>query len=349
MLALWTLSILSVFAITTGYQVRQRITLADRIDLRSWLHGIAEAGVDQAIAELKKIDPTGGYDPLTDWASNPKVFRHAPAADGNFTVSYDVLDSDGTVKTRYGPRDEESKINLNSADARVISKVLQMGAGLDEDKANEIAFSVMDWRDSDSFLSDPNFDAEDSYYEDLKIPYGAKDRPFEVLAELLLVRGMTPEIFEKVKGKVTIYGAKAVNINTAAKETLMALGLEEQLADKIITYRKGTDREEPSADDRAFTDPGSIVTALAKEQLSGADQAVLNDLAAKGLLSVLSSVFHIHSAGALPGKKMALEIDTVVDRKGKILFWSAGIPRRMSAEEIKSIETEEAAAQEEAA
>lgn len=342
MVALWALTILSMFAVTAGYQVRQRITLADRIDMRNWLHGIAEGGVDQAIAELKKIDPTDGYDPMSDWAFNPTLFKHVPAPGGGaFAVFYQALSRDGTVEIKFGPQDEAGKLNLNFAQARAISRLFQLAAGLDEDKANEIAYAVVDWRDTDAFLSDPMHGAEGSYYEDLDISYTAKNRPLEVLDELLLLHGMTPEIFEQVKNEVTMYGKGPVNINTASKNVLMALGIEEQLADKILKYRRGPDGKEPSVDDEVFMQASSVFDTLINQQPSGADQAVLNNLAEQNLIGVASNAFHIHSVGELPGKKEALEIDAVVERKGKILYWSAGGPRKMSEEEIKNMTSQE--------
>ena len=54
------------------------------------------------------------------------------------------------------------------------------------------------------------------------------------LDEILLVKGMNKEIYDKLINFVTIYGDGAVNINTASKEVLEALGLADSLVDKIL-------------------------------------------------------------------------------------------------------------------
>ena len=55
----------------------------------------------------------------------------------------------------------------------------------------------------------------------------------EVLDELLLVKGVTRDIFDKVKDRVTVYGTGQVNINTAGMRVLQSLGMSEELAEKI--------------------------------------------------------------------------------------------------------------------
>jgi hypothetical protein len=57
---------------------------------------------------------------------------------------------------------------------------------------DDLAVAIMDWRDEDSDIS--NFGAENEYYLSLPQPYYCKNAPFEVLEEILLVRGATPEL-----------------------------------------------------------------------------------------------------------------------------------------------------------
>ena len=45
----------------------------------------------------------------------------------------------------------------------------------------------------------------------------------ESLDELLLVNGMTKDIFERIKDYVTVWGSGMVNINTAGREVLWLL------------------------------------------------------------------------------------------------------------------------------
>jgi hypothetical protein len=57
---------------------------------------------------------------------------------------------------------------------------------------DEIADSIIDWRDTDEQVSATG--AESEYYQSLQPPYQCKNGPFETVEELLLVKGMTPEL-----------------------------------------------------------------------------------------------------------------------------------------------------------
>ena len=82
----------------------------------------------------------------------------------------------------FGIEDEGSKININLAPA----SVLLMLPGMTPD----IADAIVDWRDDNDTPSP--YGAESEYYQSLG--YRAKNGPFETVEELLLVKGMTPQI-----------------------------------------------------------------------------------------------------------------------------------------------------------
>src|SRR3990167_5391559 len=204
LLALWSLSLLTVFSVTLGYGLRQKLSLVKRIDERDRLRLIAEAGVKKALAELIRQE-TEGCNSLKDPVSNdPALFKDVHLEGGSFSVSYNFMNEpEDALETRYGLSDEESKINFNTAGLAVL-KNLFAAFGLDEVEAQELAASIVDWRDKDSQLSIPLGSAEDPYYHGLPYPYEAKDSEFESLDELLLVKGMTPEILEKLNDNVFI-------------------------------------------------------------------------------------------------------------------------------------------------
>ncbi len=324
--------ILGVFAISLGYHVRQKVTLSQRLDLRNELYGIAETGIQTALVEIQKPDASESWDTLADsWSTHEEIFNKISVGNGSSTVSYEYWDNEeGAMKTRYGAQDEESKINLNQAPPEIISRILQIQGGLDADEAEGIAYAVVDWRDTDTFLVHPTHGAEDEYYEDEKFPYEAKDAPFQVLQEFMLVRGMDPEIFQKVKEKVTVYGTGAVNINTASREVLLATGLGERLVQSILAYRAGTDKLEGTTDDQAFIQAGAVVSTLttAYGGLPGGEVATLNTLVTQGVFTTASGAFMIRSRASIP-QGSALDIIAVADRGANILYWSAGIPYRL--------------------
>ena len=135
--------------------------------------------------------------------------------------------------------DEESKINLNKTDQIVLTNLLIRVLALKEEEAGQLAAALLDWRQyGESEIT--GFFSED-YYSNLQYPYPKKSADYETLDEMLLVKGMTQQCYDKLINYVTIYGDGAVNINTASKDVLIALGLQESLVDKILSVRRGRD------------------------------------------------------------------------------------------------------------
>jgi DNA uptake protein ComE-like DNA-binding protein len=56
----------------------------------------------------------------------------------------------------------------------------------------DVADAIVDWRDTDDTPSP--YGAESEYYGSVQPPYRAKNGPFETVEELLLVKGVTPEM-----------------------------------------------------------------------------------------------------------------------------------------------------------
>ena len=321
-LSLWVLFLLTIFVVTVGSTVRQKVTLVQRIEEKNKLRLIAEAGVKRAIAEFKKEDLTN-YDTLTDaWSNNSRLFQKISVSDGYFNICYDYLDEKTEHwETRYGLIDEERKININQADISVLERFFRIVLGWDEMEAQDLAASIVDWRDSDSALSIPLGSAEDSYYRNLFYSYESKDAQFEVLDEILLVKGMTQDIFEKIKDYITRYGDGRVNINTASKIVLLALGLNEDTVYKILSFRKGEDGLEATSDDNVFDNPSNIVVSLGQfYSLTSSEKTTLAVLADQKL-GTTSNYFTIRSLAQLEYGKNVMQVHCVVNREGKIFYW----------------------------
>lgn len=76
--------------------------------------------------------------------------------------------------------DEGSRLNLNTATAAMLELLPEM--------TPELAAAIVDWRDSDSDVTEGG--AEDETYQRLNPAYRCKNGPFESVEELRLVRGM---------------------------------------------------------------------------------------------------------------------------------------------------------------
>jgi len=110
-IALWSLFLLTIFAIQLGVIVRQKLTLVHRLDNRDNRYLIAEAGVKQGIVQLRREDAMFAADFLGErWNDRPDVFEEIPVGKGRFTVSYHHRDGEYS-RVMYGLQDEESKIS----------------------------------------------------------------------------------------------------------------------------------------------------------------------------------------------------------------------------------------------
>ena len=118
-------------------------------------------------------------------------------------------------------------ISVNEQLAEVL-RLLFLARGAVEDPVD----AILDWMDSDN-QPRPN-GAESDYYGSLEVPYGCKNGPFDSVEELLLVRGITPELYfgDPNLGQLpltellTVHGHRTgrVNLNTAPIEVLTAIG-----------------------------------------------------------------------------------------------------------------------------
>ncbi|MCF7975966.1 MAG: general secretion pathway protein GspK [Phycisphaerae bacterium] len=80
--------------------------------------------------------------------------------------------------------DEAGKLNINQASAPQLLALPGM--------TEEIVDAILDWRDQDS--DERPAGAETGYYRNLDYPYDCRNAPFKTIRELLLVRGVTPEM-----------------------------------------------------------------------------------------------------------------------------------------------------------
>lgn len=310
----WALSFLSFFAVTIGFMARQKMVLAEKLDQRARLRLAAAAGVQKGLSELKKSD----LDPNVDSFKEPWTQAGGLA---------DVKAGDPLVKVAI--IDEERKININTAGPDLLKRFFKIVLDCPDSDADSLSSAIIDWRDED-MMSLPQ-GAEDSYYEGLKYPYECKDAKFDIIDELLLVRGITATIYQGIKDHVTPHGSGAVNVNTASRIVLLSLGLSEKLADKILAFRSGEDELEGTEDDRYFTDVAGIAAALTQEvKLEEQESVELSNLAAGGSIGVTSGNFLVTSRAGYEYKKGAVRIECIFERipteagtgyNGKLKYW----------------------------
>ena len=106
---------------------------------------------------------------------------------GDSTVYLIGRSSDSVMSSSepvFGPIDEASKININTAPFEVLELLPTI--------TSEFAAAIVDWRDEDDDLTENG--AEASMYALMDNSYAIKNGPFETLEELRLVYGATTEM-----------------------------------------------------------------------------------------------------------------------------------------------------------
>jgi hypothetical protein len=321
MIALWSLFILASFAVILGFQVRQKLVLVKRLESRNKLSSIAEGAIPLGIAEIEKFAEAKSFSLQDSWSVN-KAFKDMRIADGTCSFVRPVPEpADPEQPDAYGMVDEESKININKADMKTLTSLMQVVLGADATDAQNLAASLIDWRDADSAVLIPLGSAEDAYYRNEKYPYEAKDAPFEVLEEVLLVKGFNANVFEKLKNCITIYGSGRININTAGRVVFSAIGLSALAVDRLLAVRAGKDGIAGTADDIVFASISDVAPAVTKD--GGFSPAELADLSntVNAYTTVISTAFTIDSIGKAPGYKDSSRVTCVINKKGRILAY----------------------------
>jgi type II secretory pathway component PulK len=148
-----------------------------------------------AQTEEERIDAGGLFDNATAFRCRTVVLDDDPNRRGSFAVISPNLDAEGALAgTRHGLEDESTRLNLN-----VLPKIEETipGAGTTllmslPDMTEDTADAILDWLDADD--DERPLGAEVAYYSGLNPPYAAKNGPLETVEELLLVRGVTPEL-----------------------------------------------------------------------------------------------------------------------------------------------------------
>lgn len=308
-----------------GYGVRQKITFLKRIESRSQAQhvteGCAKAAMVMLIDDLNKNQYQ--YTPAAKAFrhNNPNRFADIVVPDGKCEVSYVDPDGASIKDIKYGVRDEESKININTADKTVLFRIVSEVLGVDDHLAETLSEAIYDWRQSGEseikgFLSD-------DYYSNLKDPYPKKGQPFEIIDELMMVEGIDRARFDLLRNYLTVYGAGQININTASRKVILALGLDEGVVDKILALRRGTDGVDNTSDDHIFSRTFDIAAEVsAYQKLEPEQMKAIDYLNQHNLLGINSSFFTIRSLGFLNDSNDQRQLYvSISSTDNRILYW----------------------------
>ena len=366
-LTLWVMMIITVLAVGLAFRMRIEIRMTQIFIAKTEIVEIAKSALYRALGEsINDLEPVGeedlqGGDIFSynlSWAVNTDLYKDIELGRGRFDIrfEYELSEDENQKEIFYGLKDEQSLINLNFVasmkDKRKAKRIIKsiLGPDVDQDEKTLVAGAIIDWVDKseeDGGLSEVSIGgAEDSFYASLSPAYQARDGLLKTVEELKFVRGVTDEIYERLKKYVTVYGKGSTNINTAPREVLLALGnLGESFVDAMLDWRLGEDGRMGTDDDGIFTSlqdievnlgyPSGSIAALdeLRQTKTVSKEAEDQGLEAAQLIGVTSDVFRVHIFASLENSPVTKELDVVFQRerpepgeensieKYRILYW----------------------------
>jgi general secretion pathway protein K len=338
-----TLSIIAVLVVVTlelHRKSRSAIYVSAAYRERVQLNQMAMSGVHAAMAILIKDKEDSDIDSIQeDWANPEKVeelLLELPFEFGSVRVS--IVDELGKIQVNSLVKFPDGRM-FNESQRQMWEHFLSLAIPVfdrtDDTAPIPIINSLKDWLDrGDDDLITGLSGAESDYYLDLDPSYGCQNGPFHHLGELLLVKGITPDLFEGVGGVpgiaryMTVWGMTesknkqfsfngAININTADLPVIAAIlpAESEQLAQSIFEYR-------------AELSDGEYVHGLSNPiwytDAPGCSELNIDPK----LIQTTSDLFRVHTEAKR--KDMTLTAEVVVKRvkeiktgkwHGKILSW----------------------------
>ena len=235
LLVLWLTAALSAIAFTLANTVRAEIerssTGADGLKA----YYLAEGAIDQLLVYIEAGPALVGSD------GKPRF-----QAGQTHVLQFDY--PTGVVRAEYIP--ENSKLNVNTAPPLELTNLL-VALGVDPIQAPAIVAGINDWR---SGTPGGSFTEWDQYYLSLTPSFRARHASLQEIEELLLVRGITPDLFygrytRDAEGRfiphnglrdcLSVYGSSgALDVNTVAPEVMMAIGIPPETAAAIVGLRR---------------------------------------------------------------------------------------------------------------
>ncbi|MGB3977182.1 MAG: hypothetical protein WBM02_08610 [bacterium] len=224
---------------------------------------------------LHQDDPSaGGGDGKGDMdqpASWPPVTKRTGIPIGNGKFDYIITDEEGRINLNF----LESRIGVGRKSMREIFRELLIATGVPEGEEPDIIIdSILDWVDNDDehHLNG----AETEWYQHnyaekgFDQPYSAKNQRLDTIDELLMIRGITPEILygsdsiyasqeNREKGPyysgilpyVTVYGYHR-RINEGSAPPLLLQIIDPENAEDILARREERDPKARNRMSRTF-------------------------------------------------------------------------------------------------
>ena len=316
-----TISVTTILvAAALEYNRRARFSVISTAAVRDHLTmtNMAVSGVYAAMAMLIKDKSESAVDSLQeDWANPEKIneiLQEISFEKGELSVT--ITDELSKIQVNALVSFPDSR-EFNQAQVMLWDRYLRYIGSEEQLKEDSdpvaIVNSVKDWLDSgDDDASTGLSGAESNYYEDLDPPYTSRNGPIPDLNELLLIKGITPELFygqgetPGLSHHMTVHGMTLgagtafnwpgrININTAGLPVLAALlGIENaEMAQSLFDLRQ---EMESGKDTHDFS------SSKWYKNIPGFGDITLDPR----LITVSSDVFRIESEAAISNIKSSV-------------------------------------------
>jgi general secretion pathway protein K len=269
-----SITVLSILAAGFAYSMKVETKLARNANSEAELEWLGRSGVEYArwvlANSLVPTMPPQPYDSLDQpWATGSGILGSTNNPIGE--VQKTLTLGHGTVT--WSITDLESKFNINSPEP-ILQQILPQALnlmGVAPGESTPVVNAILDWIDPDDRTHIQGAETED--YQSSNPPYVAKNGPIDDIAELLLIKGITPEVYyglsatnyqptyfsqqrdrfgrAAVAAPVVTVGLTnlftplsdgKVNINTASAEVLQLIpGVDSLIAEAIVSGRSGED------------------------------------------------------------------------------------------------------------
>ncbi len=265
--ALLAIFVLSAFAAQLWYSMQVDMKLAGQSQAEPQLLWLGRSGVELAryvLAQEANI-PGEPYDSLNQlWAGGPGGLGESNSVLNSISLDHYQI-GDGWVSLKI--IDLERYANINTATPQFLNQALTT-MGVDANDLPTVSDSILDWIQPGD---NPRLSgAKNQYYLSLDPPYYCKEAPMDDISELLLVKGVTPAMYNGgqetagsglnsaakklgltggaptvtypfgLKDVFTPFSDGKININTADANVLQLIpGVDETTAEAIIKTRGG--------------------------------------------------------------------------------------------------------------
>ncbi len=193
------LLLLGLLAAGFAYRVHAERSAMNAVIYQRQARLAAESGIQKALLLLRTQRGN-----VAAWYDNPDEFNRiimwSPGDDTLWATNEELEEGtlayrfslvadnpyDDEDKCRYGITDESAKLNLNTATAEQLGRLISQIATEDM-IVEELVDALLDWRDEND--TPLEFGAESQYYASLDTPYRPKSGDFDTVEELLMVKG----------------------------------------------------------------------------------------------------------------------------------------------------------------